>query len=339
MKLTPDNALKNLIITGIHEGNQTLPSLREYVRITPYVHNGEEHFYNNESGLTSGINYLKSRGIITIYPKDENGRPIKAPKPKRPYMYRLNERGYQYLSNPNRTAEHKEQVIEEQAKELAANIVENCDQFKEAVERRAKEMIPIKVENRIEKPVLKPVNQIVNVQMDDTEKKNVLDSNNEIVQELKTQLKQQKANHTATVQQYENYIREIESTLTQADVDAVKKIERNLSRKEKIQMRYDLAVEYWNNNYYLDEYFFKVWNGDYIIVILKKLMEFGQLVAPESVDIFSRNSDLYRRRKSRIKRIVSGEDIIGCEIVIVGTTESGVVIDSQYLEAEKTLKW
>jgi len=78
---------------------------------------------------------------------------------------------------------------------------------------------------------------------------------------------------------------------------------------------------------------------DYIIVILKKLLEFGQLVTHESIDIFSRGSDLYRRRKSRIKRILTGDEIAGCELVIIGTTESGVVIDSQYLEAEKTLKW
>ena len=109
MKATPDHSLKNLILAGIYEGNQTLQEIREYVRITPYIRDGEEHFYNNESGLTSGINYLKGRHWITIYPKGDNGMPIKKPAPPRPYVYYLNERAYQYLSNPNHTADYKEQ--------------------------------------------------------------------------------------------------------------------------------------------------------------------------------------------------------------------------------------
>jgi len=62
--------------------------------------------------------------------------------------------------------EYKDQHIKERAAELARLMVEDSDKFKEAVERRAREMTPIKVQNRIEKPVLKPVNQIVKVQMD-----------------------------------------------------------------------------------------------------------------------------------------------------------------------------
>ena len=341
MKATRDGELKNLILTGIYAGNQTLGEIREYVRITPYIRDGEEFYYRNESGLSSGINYLKGRHWITIYPKDGNGQPIKKPAPTRPYRYYLNELSYKYLSNPEGRMEYKDQHIKERAAELARLMIEDSDKFKEAVERRAREMTPIKVENRIEKPVIKPVNQTIKI-MDDSEEKEIeLDSKNEIkeVQELKAQLKQQELNHTATIQEYENYIQGIEYTLSQSDIEAVKKYERNLSREEKIQMRYALANEYWNNGYYLDEYFFKVWNGDYIIVILKKLLEFGQLVTHESIDIFSRGSDLYKRRQSRIKRIVSGDEILSCEFFIKDFTESSVVIGSPYLEEDKTLKW
>ena len=327
---------------GIYEGNRTLGEIREYVRITPYVHNGDKNFYTNESGLTSGINYLKSRLWITIYPKDTMGRPIKAPKPKRPYVYYLNERAYQYLSNPNHTADYKEQIIEEMAKELAAEIIENDSKFKELVEQRAREMKPIRVQNRIEKPVIKPINHTIKLLMDDgMEKELKLDSNGEIKElvELKAQIKQQEANHTATIQEYQYYIRELESSLSQTDIETVKKYERNLTREEKTQDRYALATEYANNGYYLDEYFFREWKGDYIIAVLKKLMELGQVIAPESIDIFSRGSDLYKRRQSRIKRTVSGEEILSCEFFIKDFTDSGVVIDSSYLEAEKTLRW
>ena len=62
------------------------------------------------------------------------------------------------------------------------------------------------------------------------------------------------------------------------------------------------------------------------------------MIALECVDIFSHNSDLYKRRKSRIKENVAGEDIIGCEFFIKEFNESGVVIDSRYLEVEKTIK-
>jgi len=342
MRTTPDHALKNLILTGIFEGNQTLPTLREYVGITPYVHNGDAHFYNNESGLTSGINYLKSRGFITIYPKDGMGRPIKAPKPKRPYIYHLNERAYQFLSNPNHTADYKEQIIEEMANGLATEIIENDSKFKELVEQRVREMKPIKVQNQIEKPEIKPINHTIKLQMDDgTEKELELDSSGEIkeVVELKAQINQLETDHTATIREYEKYVWELESTLSQSDIEAVKKFERNLSREDKIQHRYTLATEYWNNGYYLDEYFFQQWNGDYIIAILKKLMELGQVIATECIDIFSKNSDLYKRRQSRIKRIVTGEDIIDCEFYVKELTDSGVVVGSPYLEEDKTLKW
>jgi len=341
MKGTPDHSLKNLILTGISQKHQTLQEIREFVRITPFTIDGEEFYYRNESGLTSGINYLKNRGWITIYPKDGNGQPIKKPAPTRPYRYYLNELSYKYLSNPEGRMEYKDQHIKERAAELARLMVEDSDKFKEAVERRAREMTPIKVENRIEKPVIKPVNQTIKI-MDDSEEKEIeLDSNGEIkeVRELKAQINQLEADHTATIKEYEKYVRELESSRCQSDIEAVKKFERTLSREEKKQMRYALATEYWNNGYYLDDYFFKQWNGDYIIAVLKKLMELGQVIAPESIDVFSRKSDLYRRRKSRIKRIISGQEIAGCEIVIIGTTESGVVINSQYLEAEKILKW
>jgi len=102
----PDHALKNLILTGIYEGNQTLQGIREFVRITPFTIDGEEYYYRNESGLTSGINYLKNRGWITIYPKDGNGQPIKKPAPTRPYRYYLNELSYKYLSNPEGRMEY-----------------------------------------------------------------------------------------------------------------------------------------------------------------------------------------------------------------------------------------
>ena len=342
MKATPDHALKILLLTGISQGHQTLHEIREYVRITPYQIDGEEFYYRNESGLSSGINYLKSRGWITIYPKDANGMPIKAPKPKRPYIYHLNERAYQFLSNPNHTADYKEQIIEEMAQELAAEIIENDSKFKELVEQRAREMKPIKVQNRIEKPVIKPINHTIKLQMDDgTEKELELDSSGEIkeVLKLKAKISQLESNHTAAIQAYENYIQGIEYTLSQSDIEAVKKYERTLSRDEKKQMRHALAIEYWNNNYYLDEYFFLQWKGDYIIAVLKKLMEFGQLVAPESIDIFSRGSDLYRRRKSRIKRIVTGQEIAGCEFYIQDFTDTGIVVSSPYLEEDKTLRW
>jgi len=166
-------------------------------------------------------------------------------------------------------------------------------------------------------------------------------SNGEIKElgELKNQLKQVETNHTATIQAYENYIRELESALSYSDIEAVNKYERNLTREEKKQMRYALATEYWNNGYFLDEHFFKQWKGDYIIAVLKKLMEFGQLVAPESIDVFSRKSDLYKRRKSRIKRIVAGQEIAGCEFFIKDFTDTGIVVSSPYFEEDKTLRW
>jgi len=340
VKTAPDHSLKTLILSAIYDGHQTSREIQNYISSTPYIVGSEEYYYSNESGLSSGINYLKNTGFITIYPKDENGRPIKSPTPKRPYRYFLNDRAFQYLKNPNKKMD-RDALVAEMAREMAKDIIKDDEAFKEAVEEKVKELKPIKIENRIEKPVFKPINQIKKVQFyDGTEREIEFDSNNDLkeVQELKNQIKQLKANHTATVQEYDNYIQEIESSRSQSDIEAIKKYERNLTRDEKIQQRYALAVEYANNRYFLDEYFFQQWEGDYIIVILKKLMELGQVMAPEYVDIFGRKSDLYKRRKSRIKRIISGSEIVGCKIVIIEIKDSGIVIDSPYLEAENTLK-
>ena len=348
-KRLPDRVLKGAILNSLKSLDQTillelsLSQISDHIANVPYfcespevdVETGEPlfsgHFtYDNKDGVRKELTYLRQAGYIS---KLGN---------RKPHTYTLTLTGIEHANNPFVKYEHKRSTMIKDAYAIANGILENSDQFKEAVERRAREMTPIKIQNRIEKPVLKPVNQTVKLQFDDGVEKDIeFDSNGEIKElgELKNQIKQQELNHTAAIQQYENYIREIESTLSKSDIEAVKKYERNLSREEKIQQRYNLAVEYWNNGWYLDEHFFQRWDGNYIIAALKKLMELGQVIAPESIDIFSRGSDLYRRRKSRIKRTVSGQEIAGCELVIIETTDSGVVIDSPFLEAEKTLKW
>jgi len=348
-KRLPDRVLKGAILNSLESLDQTnlleltLSQISDHIANIPYfcespevdMETGEPLFsggftYDNKDGVRKELTYLRQAGYIS---KLGN---------RKPHTYTLTQTGIEHAQNPFVKYEHKRSKMINDAYAIANGILENSDQFKEAVERRAREMTPIKVQNQIEKPVLKPVNQIVKVQFDDgTEKEIKLDSDGEIKElgELKNQLKQLETKHTANIQEYEKYVRELESTLSRTDIEAVKKYERNLSREEKKQMRYDLAVEYWNKNYYLDEYFFKVWKGDYIIAVLKKLLELGQVIAHECIDVFSRNSDLYKRRKSRIKRIVTGEDILRCEFFIKDFTDSALVIDSQYLEAEKTLMW
>jgi hypothetical protein len=349
-KRLPDRVLKGAILNSLKSSDQTilleltLSQISDHIANVPYfcespevdVETGEPlfsgHFtYNNKDGVRKELTYLRQAGYIS---KLGN---------RKPHTYTLTQTGIENASNPFVKYEHKRSKMIRDSYAIANGILENSDQFREAV-RDYIEKNDVKEINVVQgkAPIIKPVNQTIRIQMDDGVDKEIeLDSKNEIkeVQELKAQISQLESNHTAAIQEYENYVRELEYTLSTSDIEAVKKFERTLSREEKKQMRYALAVEYWNNGYYLDEYFFKQWGADYIIAVLKKLMELGQLIAPEYVDIFSRNSDLYKRRKSRIKRIVTGKEIAGCEIVIIGTTESGVVIDSQYLEAEKTLKW
>ena len=349
-KRLPDRVLKGAILNSLRSSDQaillelTLSQISDHIANVPYfcespeidMETGEPlfsgHFtYDCKENLRKELTYLRQAGYIS---KLGN---------RKPHTYTLTQTGIENASNPFVKYEYKRSKMIRDAYAIANGILENSDQFKEAVrdyieKNEAKEINAV----QSKAPVIKPVNQVIKIQTDDNEEKEIeLDSNNEIkeVGELKARLKQQEANHTATVQQYENYIRDIESALTQTDIEAVKKYKRNLSREEKIQHRYALATEYWNNGYYLDDYFFKQWNGDYIIAVLKKLMELGQLVSPECVDIFSRNSDLYKRRKSRIKIIVTGDDILSCEFFIKGFSDSGVVIGSPYLEEEKNLKW
>lgn len=349
-KRLPDRVLKGAILNSLKSSDQTtllelsLSQISDHIANVPYfcespevdMETGEPlfsgHFtYNNKDGVRKELTYLRQAGYIS---KLGN---------RKPHTYTLTQTGIEHAQNPFVKYEHKRSKMISDSYAIANGILENSDQFKAAV-RDYIQKNEVKEINVVQgkAPIIKPVNQTIRIQMDDgVEKEIELDSKNEIkeVQELKVQLKQQEANHTATIQEYENYIQGIESALSYSDIEAVKKYERNLTRDEKIQHRYALAVEYANNNYYLDKYFFQQWKGDYIIAVLKKLMELGQVIAPESVDVFSRNSDLYRRRKSRIKRIVTGEEIAGCKFFIKDFTDSALVIDSQYLEAEKTLKW
>jgi hypothetical protein len=349
-KRLPDRVLKGAILNSLKSSDQTillelsLSQISNHIANVPYfcespevdVETGvplfSEHFtYDNKDGVRKELTYLRQAGYIC---KLGNCKP---------HTYTLTLTGIEHAQNPFVKYEHKRSKMIRDSYAIANGILENSDQFREAV-RDYIEKNDVKKINVVQTkaPIIKPVNQVIKVQMDDgTEKEIELDSNNDFkeVQVLKNQIKQLEADHTTTIKEYEKYVRELESSRCQSDIEAVKKFERTLSREEKKQMRYALAVEYWNNGYYLDEYFFKQWGADYIIAVLKKLMELGQLIAPEYVDIFSRNSDLYKRRQSRIKRTVSGDEIAGCELVIIGTTESGVVIGSPYLEAEKTLKW
>lgn len=352
-KGTPDNYLKKLILNAVKFGNHLSEDIIESVLSTPYLYaeeDGEviENFYGGGmGGIRTGITAMKNAGYLTLYPKDGYGNPTKI-KPKRPFKYYLTATGVIHCENPFIKKEHREQRISDEAQRLLEEILLDEPTFQKAVQEFVKTKqvpklnltrtkAPIKSYPRVKQETI----VIKNPGGYGTKKQIELNSINKIseVQELKDQLKQQKANYTATIQEYENYIHEIESILSQSEIEAVKKFERNLTREEKKQNRYLLATDYANNGYVLDEYFFNVWNGNYIIVILKKLMELGQVIAPEYVDIFSKNSDLHKRRQSRIKRFLSGEEIIDCEFYIKEFTVSGVIIDSRYLEEEKTLKW
>jgi len=346
-KRLPDRVLKGAILNSLKSSDQSIQSelslsqISDHISNVPYFCESPEvdmetgdplfsgHFtYENKNGVRKELTYLRQAGYIS---KLGNSKP---------HTYTLTLTGIEHANNPFVKYEHKRSKMITDAYAIANGILENSDQFKEAV-RDYIEKNEVKKINVVQgkAPIIKPVNQIIRLQ--DVEKEIEIDSNNDLkeVGELKAQLKQLEANHTATIQDYENYIGELEYTVSHSDIEAVKKFDRKLSREEKIQQRYSLATEYWNNGYYLDEYFFKQWKGDYIVAVLKKLMELGQVIAPECVDIFSRNSDLYKRRQSRIKRIITGEDIIGCKFFIKDFKDSGVVIDSHYLEAEKTLKW
>ena len=324
-----------------------------YVLTTPYYNEEEdgdvtENFYGGGmGGIRTGITAMKKAGYLTLYPKNELGEPLGI-KPRRPYQYWLTATGLLHCANPHIKREHREQRISIEAYRFMQELLLDEPLFQEAVREYVKtNQVPKLNVIRQKAPIIRnprieqgKTEKIVIENPDDYSTESEI-ANNEIkaVQELKAKINQLEADHTATIKEYEKYVRELESTLSQSEIETVKKFERNLSREEKIQMRYALAVEYANNNYYLDEYFFKVWKGDYIIAVLKKLMELGQMIAPECIDIFSRNSDLYKRRQSRIKRTVSGEEILSCEFFIKDFTDSGVVIGSPYLEEDKNLKW
>ena len=349
-KRLPDRVLKGAILNSLKCSDQTtlleltLSQISDHIANVSYfcespevdVETGEPlfsgHFtYNNKDGVRKELTYLRQAGYISKLGK------------RKPHTYTLTQTGIENANNPFVKYEHKRSKMIRDSYAIANGILENSDQFREAVRDYIEKNEVGKI-NVVQgkAPIIRPINQTIRIEMDDGAEKEIeFDSNNEIkeVQELKAQIRQLEADHTTTIKEYEKYVRELESSRCQSDIEAVKKYERNLTRDEKKHVRYALAVEYANNNFYLDEYFFREWKGDYIIAVLKKMMELGQLISPECIDIFSRNSDLYKRRQSRIKRIITGDEILSCEFFIKDFTDSGIVITSPYLEAEKRLRW
>jgi len=156
--------------------------------------------------------------------------------------------------------------------------------------------------------------------------------------------------NASTVLCLQNENAELRKLVGKAGVELVKannKIE-NSARKSKKTMqrqysRQEIAQAYWadenRNAYPLSQEFFDLWGGDYMVVVLEKILEFGEIFEAGKVDVLSKGSEMYQRRKKYIRRELVGDEIYQQGLYIQEIKPSGIIIDSYNMVAPKLLKW
>jgi len=177
-----------------------------------------------------------------------------------------------------------------EARKYADEILENDDRFMEAVKKYVNKNHSDEVTRIVEKPVIKPENNLLEVDIGDGKTKQIEFYNGEVkaVIELKAVAEEQ----SRRLIEYEKIIRWYQS---QEEVDNTKQINREHTTAQRIAKRQDLVDEYFSNNYIIDIHFFRRWGGGMVPVTIKKIWDLYNPFQQGSVEIMSRGNREFTR--------------------------------------------
>jgi len=369
-KTLRDNLFKGFVLNSISEGYNTLASLDE--RLSGGVFDYKFEFYDIETskfviihfkenfnkydGIRRELQYLRSTEFIKMYGD------------KKPFFYKLSKKGKIHSKNPFINKNFKSEAWSTSVISTVKAILEDDEKIEELSEKKriakcksCKSMNP-KPSKQPSTPSPKMTKKQMNarkksIKMPDAEgnvheisvNKNLDDNFVKTLQEMIDYNGKIDA-QASTVLCLQNENAELRKLVGKAGVELVKannKIE-NSARKSKKSMqrqysRQEIAQAYWadenGNAYPLSQEFFDLWGGDYMVVVLEKVLEFGQIFEAGKVDVLSKGSEMYQRRKRYIQRELVGNEINQQGFYIQEIKPSGIIIDSYNMIAPKLLKW
>lgn len=364
-KTLQDNLFKGFVLNSISDGYNTLASLDERlsdgdfdykfefydVETSKFVHIHFKENYGKYDGIRRELQYLRSTNFIKMYGD------------KKPFFYKLTKKG-EIHKNPFINKNFKSEAWSTSVRETIKVILEDDEQIEELSEKKRIEKCktcksmkskastpPSKMTkkqmNARKKSIRVPdadgnINEIsVNKNFDDNFVKTLqemIDYNGKIDE------------NASTIMTLQNENAELRNLVGKASVELVKvntKLERKDRKNEKtIQRQYsreEIAQAYWadenGNAYPLTQEFFDHWGGDYMVIVLEKILELGQIFEAGKVDVLSKGSEMYQRRKKYIQRELVGDEIYQQGIYIQEIKSSGIIINSENMIAPKLLKW
>ena len=156
-----------MVLNAIGNDCSTFNEIRNHIATTPYEFHydgvGELYTYQNYDGLKSALNYYRHQKFISVV-GDER---------KKPRKYQLNSLGYRHAHDPMFRRNYRRARTEEEARQIAERILMDDEGFKQAVQEQVEKLRPQKIHTTVESPVVKPVDYIIKVQMEDGTEKEI----------------------------------------------------------------------------------------------------------------------------------------------------------------------
>ena len=323
-----------MVLTAIVQGNYTTAEIRNHIAATPYYCESSEldefgnptisdyYTYENYGGLRRELTYLRHQGYIRKLGK------------KKPHRFELTKTGIEHANNPFIKSDYKRNLMLDEARRTAESILENDDRFMDSVRKYAEKNNFNEVVRIVEKPLLKPENNIVEVDLGDGKTKQIELSNGEI--KAVTDLKAVAEEQATRLAEYENALRYYQSQDAVNHATDVKELNREVTTAERIAKRQAIVDEYFTNNYIIGLQFFKLWGGNMIPVTIRKVWDWYNPFARGSVEIMSRGNREFRRGHAEE---MDAELILNSEFYFYQEAENGIEIFGNGMNEPQLLKW
>jgi len=370
-KQVPDRILKGMILKTIFESDGLLTSreIHDYVSSNNFYFKSPEldkfgrpqfsgnYSYNNLHNLRTEITYCRRAGYLKRVGK------------KRPFSFALTNEGKLHAVDPFIKYRIKQEKMIEQSFIYAESILKNDEKVDELAEKKRVEKckscrdakpkasklktstpsskMTKKQMNARKKSIKVPdadgnINEIsVNMNLDDNFVKTlqeVIDYNGKIDAQASTVLCLQNENA-----ELRNLVGKAGVELVKANTKLERKDRKNEKSMQRIYSREEIADAFWadenGNAWPLTQEFFDLWGGDYMVIVLEKILELGQIFEAGKCDIFSKGSEMYKRRKKYIRQELTGDQIYQQRLYIYEIKPSGIIINSENMIAPKLLKW
>ena len=362
-KQVPDRILKGMTLRAIFESEGLLTSQE----IHDYISANSFHFESPELNkfgkpLFSGhytINNLHSIRAELTYCRRAGY--VKKVGEKRPFCFALTDEGILHANDPFVKYRIKQKKMIEQSFKYAESILKNDEKVAELAEKKRIEKCKScrdakpKANKSKTNNTVRPVKNVIKVELNNGDIKEIEMTKEGNVKELEYLKKAlilsgKSPDAPSTILTLQNENAELRKLVGRAGVELVKantKIENNAQKSKKcLQRQYsrqEIAEAYWadenGNAYPLSQEFFDLWGGDYMVVVLEKVLELGQIFEAGKCDILSKGSEMYQRRKRYIRRELVGDEIYQQGIYIQEIKQSGIIINSENMIAPKLLKW